>query len=347
MTFSANDHPSHVPRTADSTPASKNLALYQQVKDFVAGKIQNGTWKPGDRLPSENELVRQFGMSRMTVNRALRELMEQGRIQRIAGVGSFVADEKPQANLLQITSLAEDIRRRGHDYQCQMLSVVRMSASMEVATTLGLGTGASVFHSVCVHLEDGVPIQLEDRYVNPRMVPNFMQQDFTREQPLDFLVRTVLLDQMEHVMDAVLPTKEQADWLKMDMGEPCLLLTRRTWTLSAVSAAILGAQQTEPASSTEKLAPYYPTPESVVQKMLLFGSIKAGEKRSKPAATAVCVVKILPTRVATSATATRGQVKANPSWANFRKGKPSNPTLAFVPPPAVPLTAEPSRIGHF
>ena len=100
---------------------------------------------------------------------------------------------------------------------------------MEVATSLGLGTGASVFPSMCVHFEDSIPIQLEDRYVNPQMVPNFMQQDFTREQPLDFLVRTVLLDQMEHVVDAVLPTKEQADWLKMDASQPCLLLTRRTW----------------------------------------------------------------------------------------------------------------------
>uniref|UniRef100_UPI002FCC1B16 GntR family transcriptional regulator n=1 Tax=Hydrogenophaga sp. TaxID=1904254 RepID=UPI002FCC1B16 len=79
---------------------SPNVARYQQVKDFVSRKIQDGTWKAGDRLPSEHELVVQFGLSRMTVNRALRELVEQGRIKRIAGVGSFVADDKPQANLL-------------------------------------------------------------------------------------------------------------------------------------------------------------------------------------------------------------------------------------------------------
>jgi GntR family histidine utilization transcriptional repressor len=211
-------------------PAPQNLALYQQIKDFVAGKIQDGTWKSGDRLPSENDLVVQFGMSRMTVNRALRELVEQGRIKRIAGVGSFVADEKPQANLLQIVSLAEDIRRRGHDYRCEVITVERISASLEIASALGLSTGESVFHSVCVHLEDGVPMQLEDRYVSPRMVPAFAQQDFSREQPSDFLVRTVLFDQMEHVVDAVLPTREQAELLQMDPTQPCLLLTRRTWT---------------------------------------------------------------------------------------------------------------------
>ena len=155
--------------------------------------------------------------------------MEQGRIRRVAGVGSFVADDKPQANLLQIASLAEDIRRRGHDYACDVIVVERTSASLEIAAALGLTTGASVFHSVCVHLENGVPMQLEDRYVSPAMVPQFIQQDFAREQPTDFLVRTVLFDQMEHVVDAVLPTVEQARLLQMDAHQPCLLLTRRTW----------------------------------------------------------------------------------------------------------------------
>ena len=213
-----------------ATQTIAGVARYQQVKDFVAGKIQDGTWKAGDRLPSENDLVVQFGLSRMTVNRALRELAEQGRITRTAGVGSFVADEKPQANLLQIVSLAEDIKRRGHDYQCEVITVERISASLEIASALELSTGASVFHAVCVHLEDGVPMQLEDRYVNPKAVPEFATQDFSKEQPSDYLVRTVLYDQMEHVVDAVLPTREQAALLHMDVTQPCLLLTRRTWT---------------------------------------------------------------------------------------------------------------------
>lgn len=222
-------------RTASSISSASTppMVRYQHIKDFVAGKIQDGTWSPGDRLPSENDLVLQFGMSRMTVNRALRELQEQGRIRRVAGVGSFVADDKPQANLLQIARLADDIRRRGHDYQCQMITHERISATLEVASALGLHTGESVFHTVCVHLEDGVAMQLEDRFVNPRMAPEFGSQDFSQEQPSDYLVRTVLFDQMEHVVDAVLPSPEQAALLQMDAHQPCLLLTRRTWMRDA------------------------------------------------------------------------------------------------------------------
>ncbi|KAB2902585.1 MAG: histidine utilization repressor [Burkholderiaceae bacterium] len=211
-------------------PDTSALALYQQIKDHIARKIQDGSWKAGDRLPSENDLVMQFGMSRMTVNRALRELAEQGRIVRVAGVGSFVAEDKPQSTLLQIANLASEIRQRGHDYRCKVLTVERVSATMEVAASLDMRTGESVFHAVCVHLEDGVPVQLEDRYVNPRVVPQFAKQDFTLLQPSEFLVRNVPFDQVEHVVDAVLPTVEQAQLLEMEPAQPCLLLTRRTWS---------------------------------------------------------------------------------------------------------------------
>ena len=118
--------------------ATSAMALYEQVKDFIARKIQEGAWRAGDRLPSESELVTQFGISRMTVNRALRELSEQGRIVRVAGVGSFVAEDKPQSTLLQIANLASEIRQRGHDYRCDVLAVERISATPEVAAALDL-----------------------------------------------------------------------------------------------------------------------------------------------------------------------------------------------------------------
>lgn len=218
-------------QTVARAPAA---ALYQQLKDFVVRKIQEGVWQPGDRLPSESELVTQFGMSRMTVNRALRELAEQGRIVRVAGVGSFVAEDKPQSTLLQIANLASEIRQRGHDYRCDVLVVERVSAALEVAAALDVRTGDSVFHTLCVHREDGVPVQLEDRYVNPAMVPQFGAQDFAQLQPSEYLVRNVPFDQIEHVVDAVMPTPEQAALLEMPAGEPCLLLTRRTWSRGTV-----------------------------------------------------------------------------------------------------------------
>ncbi len=207
----------------------QGLALYQQIKSFIIGKIQDGSWPAGHRLPSEHELVAQFGISRMTINRALRELVEQRRIVRQAGVGSFVAEDKAQSTLLQIANIARDIRERGHEWGYRLLLAERIAASPDVAAWLDLRAGESVFHSICLHLEDGTPVQLEDRYVNPQVVPDFLSQDLTRTPPSEYLVRQVPYDQIEHLVDAVLPSAEQAARLAMSAAEPCLLLTRRTW----------------------------------------------------------------------------------------------------------------------
>ncbi|MDR0227424.1 MAG: histidine utilization repressor [Burkholderiaceae bacterium] len=212
-------------------PSSRELpvALYQQVKDHVLRKISDGSLAAGERVPSELELVQEFGVARMTANRALRELAEQGVIVRVAGVGSFVAEEKPQSTLLHIANIAEEIRQRGHEHRFELIDVRRVSASPEAAAALQLAVGSSVFHLRGVHFENDVPVQLEDRHVNPRMVPDFMEQDFSQVQPSVYLVRNVQFDQIEHVVDAMLPTAEQAGWLQMTADQPCLMLTRRTW----------------------------------------------------------------------------------------------------------------------
>ena len=140
----------------------------------IRQRIHDGEWKPGDRIPSEHELVAALGVSRMTVHRALHEMAEHGILSRFAGIGTFVAEERPQSGLLKITNIATETRARGHEYGCDVISVGRESANLEVASALDLHTGDSVFHAVCVHRENGVPIQIEDRYVNPKAAPDFL-----------------------------------------------------------------------------------------------------------------------------------------------------------------------------
>jgi GntR family histidine utilization transcriptional repressor len=205
-------------------------ALYQRAKDYVQGKLRAGDWKPGDLIPSENRLVQELGMSRMTVNRALRELTEEGHLLRISGVGTFVAESKPQSNLLRITNIADEIIARGHRYNCVVLQLTRESASMPVAAAMSLPTGASVFHLICVHLEEGVPVQLEDRYVNPELVPEFLQQAFGEQlQPARYLLQVLRPNEMEHIVEASHPSGDEARHLQIDANEACLVLLRRTW----------------------------------------------------------------------------------------------------------------------
>ena len=208
--------------------------LYQRVKDHIQRKIQDGEWQAGDRIPSEQDLVTELGMSRMTVHRALHEMAAHGLLQRFAGVGTFVADVRPQSGLMNITNIAEEIRGRGHEYGCDLIRVGRESATLEVASALAMNTGDSVFHAVCLHRENGVPIQLEDRFVNPQAAPGFLEQDFATVGFSEYLMKSVPLDEVEHVVFAVQPSPEEAELLDLKASQPCLVLTRRTWSSQKV-----------------------------------------------------------------------------------------------------------------
>jgi len=210
-------------------------ALYRRAKDFVQDKLRSGEWKPGDLIPSENRLVQELGISRMTVNRALRELTEEGHLVRISGVGTFVAESKPQSNLLRITNIADEIIARGHRYSCRVLHLGREAASMPVAAALALPTGSSVFHLICVHSEEGVPVQFEDRYVNPELVPDFLLQEFGEQlQPARYLLQVIRPDEMEHIVEAGHPSSDESKHMQIDANEPCLILLRRTWSQSKI-----------------------------------------------------------------------------------------------------------------
>ncbi|MBK5549127.1 histidine utilization repressor [Pseudomonas sp. TH03] len=210
-------------------------ALYRRAKDFVQDKLRSGEWKPGDLIPSENRLVQELGISRMTVNRALRELTEEGHLVRVSGVGTFVAESKPQSNLLRITNIADEIIARGHSYSCSVLHLGREAASMPVAAALALPTGSSVFHLICVHSEEGVPVQFEDRYVNPELVPDFLLQEFGEQlQPARYLLQVIRPDEMEHIVEAGHPSSDESKHMQIDAHEPCLILVRRTWSQSKI-----------------------------------------------------------------------------------------------------------------
>jgi GntR family transcriptional regulator, histidine utilization repressor len=210
----------------DAPPAAR----YEQVKQYIRNTIDSGERRAGDRIPSELDLVESLGVSRMTVNRALRELTHEGLLTRVSGVGTFVAETKPQSTLLMIAHIGDEIRSRGHEYSYQTVLTQREVAPVSVSNALGLPPGASVFHVICVHRENGLPVQLEDRYVNPAIAPDFIGQDFSVIKPSEYLFSVVPAHDVEHVVDAGLPTRSEAELLQIAAEEPCLTLVRRTWT---------------------------------------------------------------------------------------------------------------------
>lgn len=213
-----------------ASPAPDEPPRYRQVKDFIVERILAGAWPSGHRVPSERILTDDFQVSRMTVHRALRELTAEGWLTRAQGAGTFVAEQKPQLALLEIRNIRSEVIERGHDYAAKVIELASEAATREVAEALELRAGQHCFHSVILHLENGEPVQLEDRQVNPAFAPDYLKQDFTQVTPYEYLTALGPLDSAEHVIEAVPATAEARRWLQLAPHEPCLLLTRRTWS---------------------------------------------------------------------------------------------------------------------
>ncbi|MDA0220969.1 MAG: histidine utilization repressor [Proteobacteria bacterium] len=220
-------------------PSRAESPLYQVVKDHVLAGILDGTWAPGARVPSEQELVAALGVARMTANRALRELAVEGYLTRRQGLGSFVAEPKPQSELLELRNIADEIAARGHVHSCDVLVHERCRADQRIAGQLGLPPGTPVFHSLCVHRENGLPVQLEDRHVNPAAAPGYLKADLRTVTATQYLIASVPADAIEHTVEAVLPDPRTRCLLELKRSEPCLSVQRRTWSGGAVVTAAL------------------------------------------------------------------------------------------------------------
>jgi GntR family histidine utilization transcriptional repressor len=216
------------PDGASASVATRPAPPYARVKQFLKEELARGRWPAGALMPSDAELVAQFGVSRMTVTRALRELQAEGLVDRVQGVGTFAAHLYRVSSTLTLRDLHEEITARGHRHHAEVHVAERVRAPAELAVRLGLAAGATVFHTVIVHFEDDVPLQCEDRYVNPACAPDYLDVDFTRITPTHYLLQVAPLWEAQYSIEACAPSELEARLLRIRRDEPCLAVVRRT-----------------------------------------------------------------------------------------------------------------------
>ena len=215
-----------------------SIPAYLQVKTFIKAHISSGEWRAGDPVPSGTTLMQQVGISRMTVNRALRELTAEGMVTRIQGSGTFVAELYRISSTLTIRDIHEEVEQRGHVHTSHVLLSQSERSGAELAHRLNLRTGARVYHTIIIHQENGVPIQFEDRYVNPQVAPDYLQNDFSVTTPTSYLLKVAPLTEASYSIEACLPTAEQALQLRITLQEACLAMVRRTVSGTQVASVV-------------------------------------------------------------------------------------------------------------
>lgn len=217
------------------------LSLGQRVRNYVLDKIDSGEWAEGSRIPSEAQLVEKLGASRMTIHIALRDLSTAGFLTRKQGAGTFVAPRRSQSTFLELRNIHAEIEARGNHHTTDVHVVEEINCDLALATEMNVPPGSTIFRSLLVHRENGRPLQIENRFVNPLFAPNYLELDFTRITPNEHLMTMGALEEVEHVIQAIPADERSCALLEMQLGEPVLLLRRRTWSqgMIATSARLL------------------------------------------------------------------------------------------------------------
>ena len=208
-------------------------APYTRVKQHLKDGLASGRWAPGGLMPSEAELVAHFGVSRMTVSRALRELQAEGLVQRVQGLGTFAAKLHAVSSRLTIRDIAEEITSRGHRHHAQVHLQRAQAAPPALAAQLGVAPGALVFHTFITHFENSLALQCEDRYVNPACAPDYLACDFSQTTPTQHLFAATDLWRAQYSISAEQATVDEARHLGLALDAPCLVVVRRTFTRTA------------------------------------------------------------------------------------------------------------------
>ncbi|MDQ2822182.1 MAG: histidine utilization repressor [Pseudomonadota bacterium] len=214
------------------------VPIFQRIKDYLSSEIAAGRWKAGELVPSEQALVRQFGVSRMTVNRAVRELTAENVLTRRQGAGTFVAARKYQSTLVEVRNIADDIRARGRVHHSSVHLLEGCTPSAALAAEFDLEGGATLFHSLIVHYEDDIALQVEDRWVNPACAPHYLTQDFLTITPNEYLVANAPLTGATYSIEALPAPPEIGAMLAIAEGAACLVLRRRTVSQCGVASVV-------------------------------------------------------------------------------------------------------------
>ncbi|ESQ84090.1 hypothetical protein AEAC466_10110 [Asticcacaulis sp. AC466] len=201
--------------------------LHQKIRDDIEGQIRSGVLKPGDRIPFEHELMAHYGVSRMTVNKALTPLDEAGLIERRKRAGSFVRLPRLDSTVLDIPDIQHEITARGEAYHFELLSYTIRTASTDEETELA--GGGQVISLTGLHFASAKPLAFERRLINLGAVPDAETIDFTRQSPGHWLLGAVPWTHVENQISAAIAEGQIARHLRLDAGAPCLVVDRRTW----------------------------------------------------------------------------------------------------------------------
>lgn len=213
---------------------------YRDIKSDIMEKILAGDWPPGSLIPNEQDLAVSYGVARATVNRAMRELVEEGIVERKRKVGTKVRETPVRQMRFDIPLVRTEISDQGASYRYALVRSEILVPPDWQRAQLNLNPGTEVLHLIAMHFADGRPYQLEDRWINLAATPAARDIDFAVISPNEWLVQQVPFSNVEVSFSACSADREQALLLNCQQGDALLRIERQTeWQGQIVTSVSL------------------------------------------------------------------------------------------------------------
>jgi GntR family transcriptional regulator len=206
--------------------------LYARVESVLAAEIADGSLKPGDQLPTEDSLIARFEVSRITVRRAIQNLVSRGLVEIQRGRGTFVAAPKITQELTELTGFVEDMQTLGRKPTAHLMGKKIVAADETVAHELALTIGERVVRIRRVRLADGVAISFDETYLPLEIGKKILTNNLRTEPIFSLLERkyNIPLVEAEYKLEAVAATPEVSAALRVPKGSPIFLIERTSYS---------------------------------------------------------------------------------------------------------------------
>jgi GntR family transcriptional regulator len=211
---------------------AQDSPLYSHVETVLAGEIADGYLKIGDQLPTEDNLIERFEVSRITVRRAIQNLVSRGLVEIRRGKGTFVAPPKITQELTELSGFVEDMHALGRKPTARVISKDIVTASVGVAEQLALTKGARVVRIRRVRLADDVPLSFDETYLPLALGKKIIRNNLKTEPIFSLLERKydVPLIEAEYRLESVIADPEVAGALRVNQGSPIFLIERTSYS---------------------------------------------------------------------------------------------------------------------
>ncbi|HEY2472399.1 MAG TPA: GntR family transcriptional regulator [Terracidiphilus sp.] len=206
--------------------------LYSHVEAVLASEITDASLKVGDQLPTEDRLIDRFEVSRITVRRAIQNLVSRGLVEIRRGKGTFVAAPKITQELTDLTGFVEDMHALGRKPMARVIGKDIVIADMSVAGQLALTKGERVVRIRRVRVADGIPLSFDETYLPLALGKKIITNNLKTEPIFSLLERKydVPLIEAEYKLESVVAGPEVAAALRVKQGSPIFLIERTSYS---------------------------------------------------------------------------------------------------------------------